>query len=185
MFILSVVFLGNGQVVMAQTASAKFDYSQPKRMQYDFVQKYSVHHREYQDVNVSDFVESFEDANQGPDRLLLSMISALKHEDFEWWKSTFDHATLADWETKAGINKADIEYRKWLDRASEMESIRLKQWYGVSDVIFIGFDIVSESNHEKAPAYFLVPLVLENSRWKISLGYMQSALYVKLLEDSL
>lgn len=145
---------------------------------FTFVQEFKYKHVKYNDVTLTQYVDGPLDVNNGPDRQLVRFLSAIRADDFAWWQSHWSAATKADWENKVELNKAQRMFNYWKRYVHKKSSTELLDFVAMSDRVMIGFNI-----KDKETNYFLVPFVLENSRWRIDEPFMRSDLYRKLREQ--
>lgn len=109
-----------------------------------------------------DFISSASKGNNGPDRKLVSLVSAMRHNDYKWWLSSWDNSSqkkirLID-KTKELILKRKIFWSK----ISKGE-LFFKKWYGFSNYVVISYQIKFKN---KIIRKGLVPFRLVNGEWK-------------------
>lgn len=145
---------------------------------FTFVQEFKYKHIKYNDVVLSQYIDEPLDVNNGPDRQLVRFLSSIRADDFAWWQSHWSAETKVDWENKVALNKAQRMFNYWKRYVHKESSTELLDFVAMTGRVMIGFNI-----KDKETNYFLVPFVLENSRWRIDEPFMRSELYRKLREE--
>jgi hypothetical protein len=142
---------------------------------FTFVQEFKYKHIKYKDTILTNYLDAPLDVNNGPDRQLVRFLSALRADDFAWWQSHWSVATRDDWENKVELNKARRMFNYWKRYVHPESTTELIDFVTMNSRVMIGFNV-----KDKETNYFLVPFVLENSRWRVDEPFMRSDLYRKL-----
>ncbi|EWH10084.1 hypothetical protein DS2_09837 [Catenovulum agarivorans DS-2] len=141
---------------------------------FTLVEHHKYQRMQYQDVVLSQFDTKMRDVNEGADRQLVQFLSALRKDDFDWWLTSWNQATLQDWQSKAALKKARRVYNFWRATFTKQSVAQLKDFILMGQYVLIGVQIDSE--------YHLLPFELENGRWRIDQAYMNAVFFQKLKE---
>ncbi|WP_016957427.1 hypothetical protein [Catenovulum agarivorans] len=141
---------------------------------FTLVEHYKYQRMQYKDVVLTQFDIQMRDVNEGADRQLVQFLSALRKDNFDWWLTSWNQATLQDWQAKVELKKARRVYNFWRATFTKQSVAQLKDFILMGQYVLIGVQIDSE--------YHLLPFELENGRWRIDQAYMNAVFFQKLKE---
>lgn len=141
---------------------------------FTLVEHYKYQRMQYTDVVLTQFDTQMRDVNEGADRQLVQFLSALRKDNFDWWLTSWNQATLQDWQAKVELKKARRVYNFWRATFTKQSVAQLKDFILMGQYVLIGVQIDSE--------YHLLPFELENGRWRIDQAYMNAVFFQKLKE---
>lgn len=122
--------------------------------------------------------------NEGPDKELVSLISSLKANDYNWWLNLWDN------ESRLSFSKANKEkenFSKELFNASVKaldKNVSLSRWIVLRNYVLIGYEVNKQVNAGKQRnKEYLVSFVLQDGKWRISYNFMNSKIFKAIYEN--
>lgn len=110
--------------------------------------------------------------NQGPDRALLNVLSAMNAKNYEWWVSLWDQATKAD--QSAALGKAphliDGLKREWAAELKDKDVV-LWRWIETREYVMVTYKLKDKKNTNQLSEEKGIVFVLEGGLWKATKKY--------------
>lgn len=159
-------------------AVTNIKYQDKGQQQFTLKQKFNYHQQKYQDVLITTFETQARDINDGADRQVIRFLSAIVKDDYNWWQNNWSQATKDDWQAKSVLNKGQRTFNFWKARVNAKSKIELMDFIVIGPTVLVGFNVINDTSE-----YFLLPLILENNRWRVDQTFMESDLYRQLKQQ--
>ena len=107
--------------------------------------------------------------NQGPDRALLNLLSAMNAKDYDWWLSTWDKASLAALQANLKTAKKGLEAlrREWVSELGGKQ-VLLSRWVETSGFVMVTYKLQEPKKPKQLSEEKAYLFILENGLWKAS-----------------
>ena len=159
----------------AAFARSNITYQDEGAKAFTLKQKFKVYQQKYQDVFIEQFEPAARDINDGADRQVVRFLSAVVKDDINWWKSTWTIQSQQDWQDKVMLNKTSRLFNFWKARVNSKTKVQLVDFIVAQQTVLVGFRLINQDTE-----YHLLALVLENSRWRVDQGFMETELYQQI-----
>ncbi|MEQ1529175.1 MAG: hypothetical protein ABL925_07655 [Methylococcales bacterium] len=105
--------------------------------------------------------------NQGPDRALLNILSAMKAKEYEWWSGAWDQQSKTDWLGPIAKAKTGIEdlKRQWVTEL-DGKDIFLWRWVETSRYVLVTYKLKDPKNGGQFSEEKGIVFILEGGLWK-------------------
>lgn len=105
--------------------------------------------------------------NQGPDRALLNVLSAMNAQDFDWWSDLWDHATKSTWVESIKKSQPQTEELKhaWSKEFQEKD-VFLSRWIECREFVLVTYKLKNKKQNEPLSEEKGLIFVLEGGLWK-------------------
>ncbi len=132
--------------------------------------RYREHH--YQPNTIIKEVTTPIMGNQGPDRELTGLVSAMRAQNFEWWLSIWDEATQQAWIQKQQSDPHFVTdlMKDWVDNLSGKD-VRLHRWSDTSRFVIVTYKLMDKKNKKESGVENGVVFVLEKGRWRATMKF--------------
>jgi len=129
--------------VEAGEAGFKVGMSEPKTLVVE--KRINFKERKYKDVEIA-FLDQAIDGNQGPDKELVSLVSAMKKQDYIWWLSVWSNQSkqvIKQLDRTESLKKNRID--SWKMLFTENIHLYLDKWLEFDNAVVIAYKLKNDS----------------------------------------
>ncbi len=142
-------------VLLIPNTANSLEYGSKQEKTFKLIKEYSFSYRTYDEGIELPIIKKALSGNEGPDREIASIISALKKNDFNWWLSTVNKMNLT-------TNELDIEFNRQKVRYGNVK-VYYFDWSIVGKYVFVGIKLSINNEEEVVDR---LAFVLADGRWK-------------------
>ena len=138
-----VCLLLMNMAVVAEETGFKVGMSNPKTLIVE--KRINFKERKYKDVEIA-FLDRAINGNQGPDKELVSLVSAMKEQDYEWWLSVWNNQSkqiIKQLDRTESLKKNRVD--RWVQLFSESRYLYLDKWLEFDNAVVIAYNLKNES----------------------------------------
>ena len=110
--------------------------------------------------------------NQGPDRALLNVLSAMNAKNYDWWVSLWDDASKADQlaATRKSPHLINGLKREWGAQLGGKD-ILLSRWIETSEFVVVTYKLKDKKSADHLSEEYAMVFILEHGLWKATKKY--------------